>query len=224
MCLSLPIGDSGKNEYYRKPFPSQAQNGQDSYLDKDIVTAFPEDDDIKEEAEQWSTLRPKQSRYADRSLNREDEYQQPGSKRTTALFPQQGYTQQARPAPAPASRYNKITLFQPPSRPAQQTTGYTIARIPNGARKAEQQQHVVEEMQWTGTPQRNRERQSVKTDLSYLQTADAARPKPVGNWKDDWLKSQKAKPDISQNKLGRYALNKDVKRGEVDGQGRAFRT
>jgi hypothetical protein len=59
-------------------------------------------------------------------------------------------------------------------------------------------------------------------DLTWLRTAEAARPDVDENWKDEW-KNQKAKRDISNNSLGKYALNKDVKKGEVDGQGRAFR-
>lgn len=60
-------------------------------------------------------------------------------------------------------------------------------------------------------------------DLSYLRTAEAARPDPGQNWKDEWMTGQKPKNDISNNSLGGYALKKDIKRGEVDGQGRAFR-
>ena len=59
-------------------------------------------------------------------------------------------------------------------------------------------------------------------DLSHLRTAEAARPDPGEDWKNEW-KGQKVKKDISNNPLGGYALKKDLKRGEVDGQGRAFR-
>ena len=78
-------------------------------------------------------------------------------------------------------------------------------------------------MQWTGTPRRNMELRKPKPkDLSYLRTAEAARPDPGEDWKNEW-KGQKVKRDISNNSLGGYALKKDIKRGEVDGQGRAFR-
>jgi hypothetical protein len=186
-----------------------------------LNSSFPEDDDVKEEEEEWSTLK-KQSRYASKSMNRKDDYSQSSSRPTTALFPQQGPAQQDR-EPVPASRYSKLTVFQPPTRPAQQSTGYTIAAIPNGARKIDQQQYQVDEMQWTGTPRRNMELHNPKPkDLSYLRTAEAARPDPGEDWRNEW-KGQKAKKDISNNSLGGYALKKDVKRGEVDGQGRAFR-
>jgi hypothetical protein len=189
-----------------------------------LISSFPEDDEIKDEEEEWSTLK-KPSQYASKSMNRKDDYQQTSSRPITALFPQQGPTQQDR-KPVPASRFSKITVFQPPTRPAQPTNSYTIAAIPNGARKIDQQQqqqYQVDEMQWTGTPRRNMELQNPKPkDLSYLRTAEAARPDPGEDWKNEW-KGQKVKRDISNNSLGGYALKKDIKRGEVDGQGRAFR-
>jgi len=180
---------------------------------------------VKEEEEEWSTIRPRQGRHANNSIHYEEEYSQPSAKHSTALFPHQPPIQQSRPAPASASRYNKITVFQPPSRPAQPSTGYAIARIPNGARNAvqRQEQHHVEEMQWKGTPRRNLELQNPKTNLSYLQTAEAARPNPTGNWKDEWMTGQKPRRDISNNKLGKYAMKEVIKKGDVDGQGRAFR-
>lgn len=157
-------------------------------------------------------------------MSRKDDYQQPSSRPITALFPQRGPSPRDQERkPVPVNKSLKLTLFQPPSRPAQQSTGYSIASIPNGARKTEQQQHHVEEMQWTGTPRRNMQKQNPPPkDLTWLRTAEAARPDVDENWRDEW-KNQKPKRDISNNPLGKYALNKDVKKGEVDVRGRAFR-
>jgi hypothetical protein len=58
-----------------------------------------------------------------------------------------------------------------------------------------------------------------------LRAADAARPgremeDAQEDWKSEW---QKPKRDISNNVLGKYALKGEVKRGDVDSSGRAFR-
>jgi hypothetical protein len=227
---SSSLGQSGQIGYDRKLFAAPAPYARQESPETNIITSFPEDDedDIKEEQEEWSTFR-KQSRYASKSMNRRDEYHQSSSKPITALFPQQGPNQQqqasSRQGPSGPSKFSKLTLFRPPSRPAQQSTGYTLAVIPNGARMIDhQQQHYVEEVQWTNTPRMNKELQNPKLkDQSWLRAAEAARPNIEGNWKDEWMQGPKPKRDITNNSLGKYALKDGVRRSEVDGQGRAFR-
>jgi len=153
--------------------------------------------------------------------------------RSTALFPTQGPVKREETShPRP---YSKITVFQPPSRPSQAgSSGYSIAAIPNGARNVKVE-YEEEDMQWKGSPRKFQEQQKPKqAQPSWLKAANAARPKPVdgssgnergrgdeqGDWKQEW---KQPKRDVSNHVLGKYAMKNEIKRGDVDSSGRAFR-
>jgi len=86
-----------------------------------------------------------------------------------------------------------------------------------------------EDMQWKGSPRKFQEQQKPKPGQpSWLKAANAAGPKPggsdrgdeQGDWKQEW---KQPKRDVSNHVLGKYAMKKEVRRGDVDISGRAFR-